>query len=150
MPFFTRAIDAKGPLLNVLFTVSDERRKALTNAGVTVPSHPPVIGLIDTGASSTCVDQSVIQALGLTPTGTISILTPSSTDGPVVADQYDCGLFIYAHTSQNPYVVRNMPVIKAPTSLLQQQGFHALIGRDVLSQCALVYNGQSNLYTLAF
>lgn len=30
------------------------------------------------------------------------------------------------------------------------QGFHALIGRDVLSRCILIYNGQIGLFTLGY
>lgn len=148
MPFFTLEIDTNGPFLNVLFTVSEARSSALRNAGKTPPSFPQAIGLIDTGASCTCVDPSVIQGLGLTPTGSTAIVTPSTGQGPVVFDEYDCGLMIYAHTTENPYVVRNLSVVEAP--LLQQQGFHALIGRDVLSNCVLIYNGKTGLYTLAF
>ena len=76
------------------------------------------------------------------------MVTPSTVDGAVPSDQYDIGLYIYALTTEQPYNVRNLPVVEAP--LLQQQGFHALIGRDVLSKCVLVYNGAISTYTLAF
>jgi len=41
-----------------------------------------------------------------------------------------------------------IPVVA--TDLLVQHGFHALIGRDVLGECVLVYNGSMGLFTLAF
>lgn len=34
--------------------------------------------------------------------------------------------------------------------LLVVQGFHALIGRDLLSGCLFTYNGTTNQFTLAF
>jgi hypothetical protein len=34
--------------------------------------------------------------------------------------------------------------------LLQAQGIHALIGRDILMQCVLHYNGTTGTFTLAF
>ena len=76
------------------------------------------------------------------------MLTPSTAQGPVPADEYDCGVIIYARSGENPYVVRNLPVVEAP--LLQQQGFHALIGRDILANCVLIYDGATKVYTLAF
>jgi hypothetical protein len=33
---------------------------------------------------------------------------------------------------------------------LSTQGIHALIGRDVLQDCILIYNGASGDFTLAF
>lgn len=148
MPHFTRVVEANGPILNVFLTVSDARLTALTKLGTSIPNGQAATALLDTGASCTCVDPSIIKALGLTPTGQTSLLTPSTKQGPVAADQYDCGVIIYGQTAENPYIIRNLPVLEAP--LLQQQGFHALIGRDVLANCVLIYNGVIKTYTLAF
>lgn len=41
-----------------------------------------------------------------------------------------------------------LPVICA--ELLDAQGFHALIGRDVLRQCIFSYNGTIGHFTLAY
>ena len=76
------------------------------------------------------------------------MLTPSTGNTPERADEYDCGVLIFAETTENPYAIRNLPVVE--TRLLQSQGFHALIGRDVLAKCVLNYNGSANTYTLAF
>ncbi len=40
------------------------------------------------------------------------------------------------------------PMILNASELYAAQGFHALIGRDILSQCGFVYNG-SGFFTLA-
>ena len=61
--------------------------------------------------------------------------------------QYDVGLQIYAAKTQHPLIVRNLPVIEAP---LARQGIQVLIGRDVLADCVLNYNGATRIYTLAF
>jgi hypothetical protein len=50
--------------------------------------------------------------------------------------------------TQAPLVVNNLPVICA--ELVLQQGFHALVGRDILAQCLLEYNGATGLFTLAY
>ena len=148
MPHFTLPLDDKGPILNVLLTVSEAREAALVKLGQGVPEGVVAKGLVDTGASCTCVDPSVIQSLEISPSGEARMFTPSTVDGAVPTYQYDLGLYIYAQTVENPYKVRNLPVVEAP--LLQQQGFHALIGRDVLSKCILVYNGTTSTYMLAF
>ena len=147
MPHFTLPIAAAGPVLTARFTVSEARAAALVAAGMELPHAPAATALLDTGASCTCVDPSILEALGLTPKGEADVLTPSTTEGPERADEYDCGLFIFAETAANPYIVRNIPVLASP---LQQQGIDAIIGRDVLAKCVLVYNGSTSRYTLAF
>lgn len=147
MPHFTLSVGAAGPLLKARFTVSEARAAALVREGMELPNVPAATALLDTGASCTCVDPSILAALGLTPKGEADVLTPSTTEGPERADEYDCGLFIFAETTENPYFVRNIPVLASP---LRQQGIDALIGRDVLAKCVLVYNGSTSIYTLAF
>ena len=114
-----------------------------------VPNPVQIRGLVDTGASGTCVDPSVLTTLGLSPTGSVTVNTPSTGTQPHVADQYDVSLMIPgAHPTHAPLVVQNLPVMCA--ELLVPQGFHVLIGRDILSRCLLNYNGPMNLFTLAY
>ena len=148
MPHFTRQIDAKGPLLNVQLTVSAARHAALTAAQVPIPEPFGAQGLVDTGASSTCIDPSVVKHLGLSPSGKAQVYTPSTGEKAVSVDQYDIGLSIYSTTTEPPYRIPNLAVMES--ELLAGQGFHTLIGRDVLARCLLVYNGATGLYTLAF
>ncbi len=42
------------------------------------------------------------------------------------------------------------PTIPVVAAVLLPQGFHALIGRDVLSHCLLTYDGASGLFSLAY
>ncbi len=149
MPHFTLLMSANGPLVDAFVGVSQPRRVALTQSGQQVPALVQVRALIDTGASSSCVDPSVLSALGLSPTGSAPMITPSTGTTPHIADQYDISLLIpSATTSQLPLVFHAMPV--ACVELLLAQGFHALIGRDVLQQCLLTYNGNRNWFTLAY
>jgi hypothetical protein len=46
------------------------------------------------------------------------------------------------------YYIHTLAVVEA--DLVKAQGFHALIGRDVLSHCFLAYNGMTGLFTLAY
>jgi len=149
VPHFTLQISPQGSLLSALIGVSGARRGALTTAGQTIPNPVPIQALIDTGASATCMDLSVLQTLSLTPTGSAPINTPTTGGNPVIADQYDVSLLVPpADTNQIPLFIANLPVICA--ELLLSQGFHALIGRDVLARCVFVYNGSIKLFTLAY
>ncbi len=47
-----------------------------------IPNPVAVKGLVDTGASCTVIDPTVVQRLGLTPTGSTMILTPSTGSTP--------------------------------------------------------------------
>lgn len=149
MPHFTLQFSAAGPILNGLIGVSQARRGALLAAGQPVPNLIQVRGLVDTGASGTCVDPSVLKTLGLSPTGIVTLNTPSTGAQPHTADQYDVSLAIPSSVPTHaPLLVPNLAVVCA--ELLIAQGFHALIGRDILSRCLLSYNGLTGLFTLAY
>jgi hypothetical protein len=78
----------------------------------------------------------------------VTVNTPSTGSSPHTADQYDVSLMIPSGTPTPPLFVQNLAVMCA--ELLAAQGFHALIGRDILSRCLFAYNGTANLFTLAY
>lgn len=136
-------------MLNAAIGVSRERRSALTIAKLQIPQTVPIRALIDTGASATCIDPSALLPLQLTPTGIATVHTPSTkSNEPSEHEQYDISLIVPAAANQPPLVLHILPVICA--DLLSSQGFHALIGRDVLSQCIFIYNGPAGFFTLAY
>jgi hypothetical protein len=147
MPHFTLPVGPNGPVLNAVVTVSKERSAALAAAVQSVPKPVPITALVDTGASCTCVDPSVLTALNLTPTGIVLLNTPSTGGTPHQAEQFDVALIIPA-PSGPALVFRTIPVVAS--ELLTSQGFHALIGRDILDQCLFSYNGSIKLFTLAY
>src|SRR4051812_33831012 len=95
MPSVSLNVQPGGPLIAVMVGVSTARFQALTGAGQTPPPAATGMFLIDTGASCTCVDPDLLSNLGLQPTGTAGIRTPSTQGGaPHYCDQYDVSLFI--------------------------------------------------------
>ena len=134
-------------MIDVVIGVSAARAGALQSADIPTPPAQTVRALIDTGASCTCIDPQVFQALALQATGSTAVLTPSTGSKPAQALTYDVGLMI-ANGSHQPLFIANMPVLES--ELLLGQGFHALIGRDVLSGCIFTYNGSIGLFTLAY
>lgn len=149
MPYFTRQVAPSGDLIVVaLIGVSLARRSALVAAKRAVPKPVQIQGLVDTGASATCIDPSVLSQLGLTPTGTTLVNSPTTGQQPVVADTYDVSLTIYATANQPPLIHHTVPAVAS--ELLAAQGIHALIGRDILRSCLLMYDGMGGLFSLAY
>jgi hypothetical protein len=145
MPHLTVAFSATGPVIDLYVGVSAQRREAIIKAGQVVPPFEIARALIDTGASGTCVDPAILGPLGLTPTGSISIHTPTTAGMPISCDQFDVALGI--DHPKNPMVLLTVPVI---STALAAQGIQALIGRDVLQNCLLIYDGAAGNLTLAF
>jgi len=144
--YFTLQVTAAGPILTAYITVSEGKAAALKEASQPVPKAVEIRALVDTGASCTCVDPTVLRSLSLTPTGIVSVNTPSTGATPHSANQYDVGLAI--PNGRAPLFLQTVPVVES--ELLSAQGFHALIGRDILEHCLLVYNGKEGLFSLAF
>ncbi|MEX1129230.1 MAG: aspartyl protease family protein [Vicinamibacterales bacterium] len=136
-------------MLNAAVGVSAARAKALTAEGQAVPALVNIRALIDTGASCTCVDPSVLVALGIPATGTATMNTASSGQTPHVTEQFDVALAIPGATATDqPLVIQAIPVVAI--ELLAAQNFHALIGRDILSRCLFFYNGAMGHFSVAF
>jgi hypothetical protein len=145
MPHVTLQIASGGPLIDILVGVSEAREEALLRVGQVVPTPVRIRGLIDTGASCTCIDPSALQSLGLTPTGSTPMLTPSTGATAHNADQYDVSLVLL-----HPNLNLTFPEVAIVESELSIQGIQALIGRDVLQGCLFIYDGQTGIFTLAF
>lgn len=147
MPIIAARFEAVGPVITAVFGVSLPRLNALTKAGIPIPDLQPADALIDTGASGTCIDPEVIRTLGLTPTGTVPVRTPSTGQGTHPAEQYDVRLIIPGPAGEAPLIIQALAVLCMD---LKVQGFRALIGRDVLSMCQLTYWGRGNVVSLAY
>ena len=147
MSHFTLQVNASGPILSALVTVSEARAGALITVGQPIPKAVTIRALVDTGASCTCVDPTVLAALNLTPTGSVSVNTPSTGSIPHSANQYDVG-FAIPDDGGTPLFLQTIPVVES--ELLASQGFHVLLGSDILEHCLLVYNGKDAFFSLAF
>ena len=128
--------------------MSNARRSALTAAGQAVPNPFQVRALIDTGASDTCVDPIALQPLNLTPTGDVSVITPSTGAIAATRPQYDVSLVILHPKQMGHFLRGTMPIIC--TELFAAQGIHALIGRDILQDCLFTFDGATGLFSLAY
>lgn len=146
MPILSMPLDADGAIVDLLIGVSDTRAAALRVAGLPVPGAVQVRALVDTGASCTAVIASVLLPFELAPIGNTTISTPSTGPAPVTCNQYDVSLGLI-----HPQVTLRfgaMGVVECQA--LSPPGIQALLGRDLLAHCLLVYDGLSQRFSLAF
>jgi predicted aspartyl protease len=129
-----------GPRVQVSVGLAQQFAEALLARGDRIPD--PVVGeaLIDTGASQTCIDEAIAQRLGLPVVGRTNLCSAShaSTQTNLHPIKID---FIGAAMSSN--------VLQAPACALAAQDLAVLIGRDLLQQFLLVYNGPIGQWTMA-
>jgi hypothetical protein len=145
MPTLTGSIGPWGPTINVKVMQSNQRVRALKQAGLPFSSPCVVVGLIDTGASLSALDASIIASLGLAPRNVVSIHTPSTGAAYEKRLTFDA-LVVLGETPGKP-LSKTLNVISCE---LASQGFMALIGRDLLRYCRLVYDGPNNSFTLEY
>jgi hypothetical protein len=101
--------------------------------------------LVDTGASCTVLDEATIAPLGLFPTGQTLVNSPTTGRQPDARFQYDVGILLYH--ADNSRMFHSLPVIATD---LTNQRIGGLLGRDVLNNCLLMYNGSAGHFALAF
>jgi len=148
MPHFTLQISQQGPIVQAAIMVTLARREVLESSGLAVPDPQRISALIDTGASISGVDPSVLSALNLSATGEVEVHTPSTAGNPVPSSTFDVQIGIYAGRPGDLHFISETIQVISP--ILSNQGFHALIGRDILKSCIFHYNGSDELFTLAY
>lgn len=147
MAHFSLIGTPKGPVLYVHVGLTSARIAALQAANQTVPLPQLAEMLIDTGASHTSIDSTIVTALGLTPTGTMQMLTPSTGATPVTVPTYDVGLVVLGGVGGGQHVI---PVHSVSGCDFSAQGIGGLLGRDFLANARLIYSGADNLTLLSF
>ena len=132
------ALQLRGPILQVSLTIEQSAGKGLVAQGKTVPTPRSGLALIDTRASSTCVDEQAAKDLGLPVIDVANMQSASH-------EKHSCN--VYPVQIITPIVTLNAP--RAMGAALASQGLLVLIGRDVLQNCNLFYNGPAGQFTLS-
>lgn len=136
-----------GAVLPIEIHVPPIIAQTLTDRGDPVPAPIAGMALIDTGATFTCVHEPVLQQLGLNPIG---VTTSGTAAGPVQQSQYPARLVSpdQAWTFDVASVI-GVDLSGQQVPLDPPQDLIALIGRNLLQYCVLVWNGPGGFWTLS-
>ena len=134
------ALQQRGPVVQVTVSVEQNIAQQILAQGLSLPAPERGLALIDTGATSTCIDDTAAATLNLPVVDVVTVASAS-----------------HASTQQNVHPIQievvGMPItIAAPRAIaapLAAQGLLVLIGRDVLQHCTLFYNGLSGSFSLS-
>lgn len=149
MSQLTNPIFSDGAIVFIVVTLSGTDLLGLESKGEEPPLSQRILALVDTGANRTCLHPMVLRALGLLPTGMVEVSTPLTGAAPDTRGRYEVALMIPSRLQgQPPLVVDALEVVSA--ELPPAFGVDALLGRDVLEKCLLVYHGPERRYTLAY
>ena len=131
---------SKGIILNVEIGIDLATADALRALAQPIPNTVTCQALIDTGSSMLAIDQSMAQSLNLVKRG---INVAHTANGPRQCNVYAVAL---SFPSTN---LKSYDVIPASEVDLSAQPFKCLIGRDVLHNWHVHYNGESGAVSIA-
>lgn len=120
-----------GPRVQVTITPLQDQLKTLAEQGESAPNPVTGVALIDTGAYSTCFDREAAAQAKLAMVGSAPMTSATHANETVP---------VYAGLLSIPDL-GGFQTLKALGANLAPQGLIALIGRDALMSCVLVYNG---------
>lgn len=130
----------RGPIIPVVIHPNAAFVIALQAAGKEIPQPVSGLALVDTGATTTCIDGETAVQMGLAANGTAKMSSASH-------DNTDCLTYPVRLIFTGWNV--NLDAAKAMGVAIGKQGIIALVGRDLLQNCLLVYNGVDGTFSLA-
>jgi hypothetical protein len=130
----------RGPVLPVEISIPAALLRRLAQQGSLPPTPQPGLALVDTGASLSAVDDEIVRTLGIVPVGQTQI----HTAGGIISRPLYPLRFSFPGIGLPPITFR-----RVAGSALQSQGIIALLGRDVLANFILIYNGSAGTFSLA-
>lgn len=126
-----------GPIIEVVIVPPQPVIERIKAKGEKVPGQK-AIALIDTGATCTCIDKTIAQTMELVSHDIKRVQTAGGDDMQYL---YDAGIIL-------PLAQNAIFTVQVLEAKLEKQPYKVLIGRDVLRNCTLIYNGWDNSYTL--
>lgn len=132
-------LTARGPLFPVTLTLPDAVQSALREQGKSLPEPVTGFALIDTGATRSCFDESAARKAGMPIRGTAKMASASHPE-------HDVPVF------SGKMILGNLSIDVDSGMGVNLSGFPelvALIGRDLLANSILVYNGPDGSVSLA-
>jgi hypothetical protein len=141
-----KGLAAVGPIIQVQAEIPAALARMLQAASQPIPKPVEGFALVDTGASITSIDAPLLAQLGVNPVGTVNVGTAG---GRRRQSTYPVRL-TFPGTAfpgfEHPAV---LGVDLAGQLALPERPLIALIGRDILRRCVLVYNGTAGMFSLS-
>jgi hypothetical protein len=139
---------ADGPLVQVRIGLSRPVQIARQQAGQVTPAPLVVTALLDTGAECTCIEQALVPRLAL-PLHTTGLTNIPALGGVTGSLRYTAGVtLMHPSGKHGQHLVVQALAVTAVS--LGAFGVDAVIGRDVLAQCVLIYDGAAGTFTLTY
>ena len=140
-----QALSVAGAILPVHVSVPLALEDFLRAKNQEIPSPTKGIALIDTGASKSCVDHSVLVNLGIKSIGVVKIGTAK---GATLCQLFPSRLIF--PTLRLRVNFSSMAGVHLRGQVIHDEPLIALVGRDILSRCLFIYSGYQGYYTLTY
>lgn len=140
------ALAGVGAFFPIEVQVPPKIADAIVKSGGTVPSGISGIGLIDTGATLTCIQEDVLIKLGLHPIGQE---TTGTANGPKPCNIYSARI-VFPTKGWTLDLGRAMGVDLTGQiiPITPPQRIIALLGRNLLERSVFIYNGITGYWTI--
>jgi hypothetical protein len=148
MPRLSGPVQAQGALVEVRVGWSALQAAGLRMALQPVPPAVDTRALLDTGAEVTCLDATLVHALGL-PVAGFTLANLPVAGGTTIGTQHFASLTV-VHPSGNPRQDLVVSDLLAVELSLRTLGYEVLIGRDVLAVCDFLYSGRRGRFRLGY
>ena len=139
----TISIGPHGPVVSVLVGVSQAFASNAAARGRPIPVPVQADFLIDTGASVTVLDPALVARLSLVPRAG-PLATTVTAGATISVNQYDVSLSLQDVRGTRPdLTLGNLLVAEIALGTSHYDG---LLGRSVLQQCQLLYDGTAGTF----
>lgn len=145
MPHLKVPITRAGALVPVIISRSTTEAAELTRQGQRIPDPLPVLALIDIGSGDSFISARVVAHLEPATVGSEGRVSLGTGSKEVLHSQFQVDMTLPHH--RHILTARNFPVLQADCDC---QGFPAVLGRDFLGTCVVVYDGEHGICTLCF
>jgi hypothetical protein len=133
-----------GPIIDVLISIPQALAELYTRQQQPLPAPISGIGLIDTGATRSCVHAAIMHQLGVQPIG---VAMSGTAAGQVNHSLYPAHFSFPAAKIEIDFA--SVVGVNLTGQEVEGKPIIALIGCDVLSMGIFVYNGPLGAYTIA-
>ena len=133
-----------GPIINIVISLPVVLADLYNKQGKSIPQPKTGIALIDTGATKSCVHNSVMKDLAINPIG---VIISHTANGPKQCNLFPAHFTFPATNIEIDFT--SVVEVDLTGQVFDGQQIIALIGRDVLTKTIFIYNGPIGMYSIA-